>query len=84
MEDYKEQLLHLKEMRAIMERSNKFLSLSGLSGILCGLYALVAATVAYYLIYIYPFSKPVDLARPEEGRFSEAYASTVALFSNIE
>ena len=51
MENYKDQLAHLKEMRNIMERSSRFFSLSGLSGILIGLYALVAAFIAYTLIY---------------------------------
>lgn len=53
MENYKEQLAHLKEMRSIMEKSSRFFSLSGISGILVGLYALVAAAIAYYLIFVY-------------------------------
>lgn len=52
MENYKEQLAHLQEMRSIMERSSRFFSLSGISGILVGIYALVAATLAWYLLYI--------------------------------
>ena len=43
----------LLEIRAIMERSTRFLSLSGLSGILMGFYALAAAGLAYYRLY-YP------------------------------
>lgn len=43
----------LAAIRATMERSAKFMSLSGLSGILAGLYALVGAAYAYYVIY-YP------------------------------
>lgn len=35
----------------MMERSTKFLSLSGLSGILAGIYALVGAYLAYRLFY---------------------------------
>jgi hypothetical protein len=35
-----------------MERSSKFISLSGLSGILAGVYALIGAGLAYYFIYI--------------------------------
>lgn len=33
-----------------MERSSKFISLSGLSGILAGVYALVGAAAAYYVM----------------------------------
>jgi hypothetical protein len=49
----KEKLLsELKDIRDIMERSTRFLSLSGLSGILIGLYALIGAFLAYRLVYI--------------------------------
>ncbi len=37
---------HLAEMRSLMERSSRFLSLSGLSGILAGTYALAGAYIA--------------------------------------
>lgn len=37
----------LKHIRSMMERSSKFLSLSGISGILAGVIALVGAAVAY-------------------------------------
>lgn len=43
----KEQLQDLKEIRQMMERSTKFLSLSGLSGISAGVIALVAAFIAW-------------------------------------
>ena len=42
----------LTEIRSMMERSTKFLSLSGLSGIMAGIYALVGAYIAYRLFYI--------------------------------
>jgi hypothetical protein len=42
----------LASIRSLMERSSKFISLSGLSGILAGIYALIGAGMAYYLIYI--------------------------------
>ena len=41
------------EIKSIMNRSTKFLSLSGVSGILAGIYALVGAYVAYELIENY-------------------------------
>ncbi|HMQ00885.1 MAG TPA: hypothetical protein PKC24_13985 [Cyclobacteriaceae bacterium] len=43
----------LASIRHTMERSVKFLSLSGLSGILAGIYAILGASLAYYLLY-YP------------------------------
>jgi hypothetical protein len=40
----------LQAIREIMERSSKFLSLSGLSGIFAGVYALVGAAIAWFFI----------------------------------
>ncbi len=40
----------LASIRTVMERSVKFLSLSGLSGILAGLYALLGAAYAYVVL----------------------------------
>jgi len=49
----KEEELHndLASIRSIMERSSKFISLSGLSGILAGVYALVGAGIVYEALY---------------------------------
>lgn len=41
----------IKEIRKMMEESSRFLSLSGLSGILVGVYALTGSFVAWVLIY---------------------------------
>ncbi len=40
----------LAEIRSLMEKSAKFISLSGLSGIVAGVYALIGSVVAYFLI----------------------------------
>jgi hypothetical protein len=45
----------LASIRSMMERSVKFLSLSGLSGVLSGTYALLGSTIIYYILY-YPNS----------------------------
>ena len=42
----------LASIRNLMERSSKFISLSGLSGILAGVYALIGAALAYNIIYV--------------------------------
>ena len=52
MNSDQEQLQHLSEIRNLMERSSKFLSLSGLSGITAGLIALLGAGTAF----LYPGS----------------------------
>jgi hypothetical protein len=40
----------LSSIRNLMERSSKFISLSGLAGVLAGLYALIGAGLGYMLI----------------------------------
>lgn len=52
MNDSEKLLTELKDIRNIMERSSRFLSLSGLSGILIGVYALIGAFVTYHIVYI--------------------------------
>lgn len=41
----------LTSIRSMMERSSKFISLSGLSGVLAGVYALIGAAIGYNIIY---------------------------------
>jgi hypothetical protein len=50
MED-KDLLAEISSIKNIMERSTRFISLSGLSGVMAGIYALIGAGLAYYLIY---------------------------------
>jgi hypothetical protein len=60
MEATKSQHQHLEtltEIKDIMERSSRFLSLSGLSGILAGLFALLGATAAYFYFEMELFAK---------------------------
>jgi len=58
MKDVNEYEKDLASIRSIMERSVKFISLSGLSGVLSGTYALIGAYFAYQTIN-YPQS-PID------------------------
>lgn len=44
-EDY---LKDISEIKNLMNKSSKFISLSGLSGILAGVYALIGAAIAYW------------------------------------
>ena len=41
----------LRHIRSMMERSTKFLSLSGFSGVAAGLFALIGAFIAYMILY---------------------------------
>ena len=51
MKKTKDYLQDISQIRSIMERSSNFISLSGLSGILAGIYALIGSFVAYRIIY---------------------------------
>ncbi|PWJ40191.1 hypothetical protein [Sediminitomix flava] len=52
MKQYKSVEEDIAHIRSMMAESSRFLSLSGLSGIFAGIYALVGATIAYKWIYI--------------------------------
>ncbi len=45
----------IASIRSIMEKSGKFISLSGMSGILAGIYALCGAVAGYFVVH-YPIS----------------------------
>ena len=49
----KDYLQDLSEIKNIMNRSTRFMSLSGLTGILAGIYALIGAYFAHNLLTIY-------------------------------
>lgn len=46
----KDYLKDITEIKNMMNKSSRFISLSGLSGILAGVYALIGAAVAFYLV----------------------------------
>ncbi|MBK8556465.1 MAG: hypothetical protein IPL65_12190 [Lewinellaceae bacterium] len=56
MNNTRQQLEHLAEIRALMERSSRFLSLSGLTGVWAGICALAGAAAVYYYLGVWPFS----------------------------
>jgi len=51
--DKKDYLKDISEIKDIMNRSTRFMSLSGISGILAGIYALAGGFAAYYLLLDY-------------------------------
>lgn len=50
----KEIYAELSSIRTMMERSTKFISLNGLSGVMAGVYALIGGGIGYKLLYIDP------------------------------
>ncbi|HET8837948.1 MAG TPA: hypothetical protein VFM82_03025 [Flavobacteriaceae bacterium] len=47
----KNYLNDINEIRSLMNRSSRFISLSGFSAILAGIYALVGGAIAYYFLF---------------------------------
>lgn len=46
----KDYLKDISEIKNLMNKSSRFISLSGISGILAGIYALIGAAAAYYIV----------------------------------
>ncbi len=65
MTEEKEHLQALSDIRSMMERSSRFISLSGLSGIFAGIFALAGAYIAYLKIY------SISLREWKEGSFND-------------
>jgi hypothetical protein len=54
MKEEQDYIRDIAQIRAIMERSSKFLSLAGWAGIMAGLYALAGAYIAYEVLNFNP------------------------------
>lgn len=54
MKENQDYLKDIAEIRSMMEKSSKFLSLSGWAGIMAGIYALAGTTIAYGFFNFYP------------------------------
>jgi phosphoglycerol transferase MdoB-like AlkP superfamily enzyme len=68
MKSPQEQLDAIQDMRKLMERSSRFLSLSGLSGVAIGVFALMGTTVLYLKLDLHPlengFQAILDTTNP--------------------
>ena len=51
----KDYLKDISEIKNLMNKSSRFISLSGLSGIMAGTYALIGASIAYWLVKNYSY-----------------------------
>jgi hypothetical protein len=70
MKEERDYIRDIAEIRTMMERSSKFLSLSGWAGILAGIYALAGAYIAYKLFNFNPDTiiySPSDAASVSPG-----------------
>jgi hypothetical protein len=75
MTEKEEQLGHLSEIKNMMEKSSRFLSLSGLTGIFAGIYALIGA----YLVYSDFHMIPSDTERVSYAEFITSGNDSVIL-----
>lgn len=74
MEEQKEHLQAINEIRSMMERSSRFISLSGLSGIFSGVFALIGAYFAFNVIN--------HFHRDSEGYIYDIRGMIFALFAD--
>ena len=72
----------LVSIRSMMERSSKFISLSGLSGIMAGVYALIGSGLAYLIVYRGTITIYDELRRadPHAGVFYGGRDPVILLF----
>jgi len=71
MNSEQEQLKAISDIRNMMERSSRFISLSGLSGIFAGIYALCGAVAAYIYVGLeFRDSRYWDAARDSVGNIN--------------
>lgn len=67
----------LSSIRSLMERSSKFISLSGLSGVMAGVYALIGAALAYYYIAYANQVNYYQSDSPVAGYFADEAGSVI-------
>ncbi|MBK8699733.1 MAG: hypothetical protein IPN29_09350 [Saprospiraceae bacterium] len=86
MESPQEQLETLKEIRSLMERSSRFLSLSGLTGVIAGITAIGGVAVAYLYLGLsltepayYRLAQLPD-GSPNQGFYTFLLADLVVVF----
>lgn len=73
----------LASIRNMMERSSKFISLSGLSGVMAGVYALIGAGLAYRIIYDPAGRHSFDYAPPGQSPYLQSQLWEDLVFSPV-
>jgi hypothetical protein len=74
----------LASIRDIMERSAKFISLSGLAGVMAGFYALGAALYVYFQIYLESFWRSNQFFEDNPDKvYQLVTVATITLFASL-
>jgi hypothetical protein len=79
MKEERDYIRDITEIRSMMERSSKFLSLSGWAGVMAGLYALSGAYVAYKVFQFDPDGVQYDNLAPGSSAGNLMNVSLLAL-----
>ncbi len=83
MENPQKHIADISEIRNMMERASKFISLSGLSGISAGTIALLGSMIAYWYLHIYLPTASVPLIFKSFGVTGSSIALLFILASII-
>ena len=78
-----ESLQEVKDIRRMMERSSRFISLSGLSGVSAGVFALAGAAVARYIIFKNYYTEYNDRGFFASGDFSALKWQLIVLAAGV-
>ncbi|CAN5531391.1 hypothetical protein BH09BAC4_BH09BAC4_42050 [soil metagenome] len=81
MQEEQDYIRDIAQIRSIMERSSKFLSLAGWAGIMAGLYALAGAYIAYAVLDFNPAQLVYSPAK--SGGLSAGLVKVIGLASLI-
>jgi len=76
MKEEQDYIRNLADIRSMMERSSKFLSLSGWAGIMAGIYALAGAAIAWK---VFDFNPGETVSSNQSERFPPALPDLVFL-----
>jgi hypothetical protein len=78
-------LEHLGEIRNMMERSSRFISLSGLTGVLAGIFALAGAGMVYWYLDMVPFEskRPYYVAAAQSSKWGMDYITFFTLVGAV-
>ncbi|NQD72690.1 hypothetical protein HP439_18360 [Sphingobacterium shayense] len=79
-------LKEIEQIRSMMEKSSKFISISGLSGVLIGIYALIGAAFAY--VKVYGFNSDIEfrdyyIDDPDILKYLSVVAAVVLVLSIV-